>query len=84
MLTAESLLVAVLGSLLGVLLLFVLTALAGPLVQAHYGLALHTRFVSIEELRLLFAVATVALLASLLPGWRAYRLSLADGLTPRL
>ncbi len=84
LLTAESLLVAVLCSLLGVLLLTGITALAGPLVQAHYGLTLHTRLISAEELRLLSMVAAVALLASLLPGWRAYRLSLADGLTPRL
>ena len=33
--------------------------------------------------RLLGAVLAAGLLASLLPGWRAYRLSLADGLTPR-
>jgi putative ABC transport system permease protein len=33
---------------------------------------------------LLGAVVAVGLLASLVPGYRAYRLSLADGLTPRL
>jgi putative ABC transport system permease protein len=29
------------------------------------------------------AVLAGGLLASLVPGWRAYRLSLADGLSPR-
>ena len=84
LLTIEGLFVTVLGSLLGAALLFAATALAGPLVQAHYGLTLHPRFVSIEELRLLGMVVFVGLLASLVPGYRAYRLSLADGLTPRL
>jgi hypothetical protein len=29
------------------------------------------------------AVVAAGMLASLVPGWRAYRLSLADGLSPR-
>jgi putative ABC transport system permease protein len=33
---------------------------------------------------LLASVVAVGVLASLIPGYRAYRLSLADGLTPRL
>lgn len=84
LLAAESLLIALLGSALGVLLLAVLAPLAGPALQAHYGLALAPHPSSAEEWRLLAGVAAVALLASLFPGWRAYRLSLADGLTPRL
>lgn len=84
LLAAESLLIALLGSALGVLLLAALAPLAGPVLQAHYGLALAPHPSSAEEWRLLAGVAAVALLASLFPGWRAYRLSLADGLTPRL
>ena len=84
LLTVEGLFVTVLGSLLGVALLSAVTVLAGPLAQAHYGLVIHPRLVSGEELQLLGIVVLVGLLASLVPGWRAYRLSLADGLTPRL
>jgi putative ABC transport system permease protein len=84
LLTIEGLFVTVLGSLLGAALLSVLTAVAGSWAQAHYGLVIHPRFVSLEELRLLGIVALVGTLASLVPGYRAYRLSLADGLTPRL
>jgi putative ABC transport system permease protein len=37
-----------------------------------------------EELALIAgAVIATGLLASLVPGWRAWRMSLADGLTPR-
>lgn len=84
LLTAEGLFVTVLGALLGVALLALLTALLGPLAQAHYGLAIRARWISSDELALLGAVVAVGLVASLLPGYRAYRISLADGLTPRL
>ena len=33
--------------------------------------------------RLFGAAVAAGMLASLVPGWRAYRLSLADGLSPR-
>lgn len=84
LLTAEGLFVTVLGALLGAALLALLTALLGPLAQAHYGLAIRARWISSDELALLGAVVAVGLVASLLPGYRAYRISLADGLTPRL
>lgn len=72
------------GALLGTLLLALLTLLLGPWLEAHYGLLLKLSVPSIEELRLLGWVVLVGTLASLLPGYRAYRLSLADGLTPRV
>lgn len=84
LLSAEGLFITVLGALLGVALLALLTALLAPLAQAHFGLAFRARWVSADELRLLGAVVAVGLFASLAPGYRAYRLSLADGLTPRL
>ena len=84
LLTLEGLFITLLGCLLGVALLAALSAAVGPLVQARYGIEVVSRFLSIEELRLLAAVVAVGLLASLVPGWRAYKLSLADGLTPRL
>ncbi len=84
LLTAEGLFVTVLGALLGAALLALLMALLGPLAQAHYGLAIRARWISSDELLLLGAVVAVGLVASLLPGYRAYRISLADGLTPRL
>ncbi|MEF8756392.1 MAG: ABC transporter permease [Accumulibacter sp.] len=84
LLSAEALFVTLLGALLGVALLALLSAVLAPLVQAHFGLSLSARWVSSDELRLLAAVVAAGLLASLVPGYSAYRLSLADGLTPRL
>jgi len=72
------------GALLGTLLLTVLTAALGPWLEARYGLSLRLALPTLEELQMLGWVILVGTLASLLPGYRAYRLSLADGLTPRV
>ena len=72
------------GAVLGTLLLTLLSAALGPWVEARYGLALRLALPSAAELTLLGWVIAVGTLASLLPGYRAYRLSLADGLTPRV
>jgi len=58
--------------------------LLGPYVQSHFGLAIQPKWISAEEFMLLATVVGVGLCASLVPGYRAYKLSLADGLTPRL
>jgi putative ABC transport system permease protein len=76
--------ISAMGMLLGVLLLFLLAVVAGPIVEAHWGLQLSVKFLSLPELRWLGLVFAVSLAASLAPGWRAYRLSLADGLVPRI
>jgi putative ABC transport system permease protein len=84
MLIMEGFGITVLGTLSGLVLLSVVSLIAGPLAETYYGLSLQLDFLSMEEVPLLIAVIGVGLLASLLPGYRAYRLSLADGLTPRL
>lgn len=84
LLTMEGLGITLAGTLLGVTLLAVLTALLGPMAAARYGLAIEPRFVTLGELQLLGAVVSIGFLACLIPGYRAYRLSLADGLTPRI
>jgi len=84
LLTVEGLFVTVVGAVLGVLLVTMITVLLAPTIQARFGLSIALRGISIEELTLLLGVVSVGLFASLIPGYRAYRLSLADGLTPRL
>jgi len=72
------------GALVGVMLLTLLTAVLGPWLEAQYGLNLKLALPALAELELLAWVVAVGTFASLLPGYRAYRLSLADGLTPRV
>ena len=83
LLALEGLLITVIGVTIGVLLTVVLIAAAGPWVQAQFGIGLKLSAPSATESALLASVLTAGLLASLIPGLRAYRLSLADGLSPR-
>jgi len=62
----------------------VLVLMLGPWLQANYGLTLSSGPPGATEWRLLAGIIAVGVAAGLLPGWRAYRLSLADGMTPRL
>jgi putative ABC transport system permease protein len=84
LLAMEGSAVTLAGVLVGTLLLTALTIVLGPWLAAEYGLNLSLRLPAPEELQLLAGVVLVGTLASLLPGYRAYRLSLADGLTPRV
>jgi putative ABC transport system permease protein len=72
------------GALMGLLLLTLLSGVLGPWMEAEYGLLLSATWPTWQELRLLGWVLLVGTVASLLPGYRAYRMSLADGLTPRV
>ena len=83
LLAVEGALVTLCGVLLGALASAGAIALLGDLVQAHWGLVLHARWPGPDEMRLMGALLLGGWLASLVPGWRAYRLSLADGLSPR-
>jgi putative ABC transport system permease protein len=84
LLTSEGLFVTISGIILGVALLAILTLFLAPIAQSHYGIVIQATFVSLEELKLLAIVLSMGLLASLVPGYRAYKLSLVDGLTPRI
>ncbi len=83
LLAAEGALVTGAGAATGLLLSQAGVALAGPWVQARFGIGLQGGLPGGGEWALLGAVLAAGMLASLVPGWRAYRLSLADGLSPR-
>ena len=83
LLAGEGVLITTLGVAIGTLLTVLLTALAGPWAQARFSIALRLAEPSNSQWALLGAVLLAGVLASLVPGWRAYRLSLADGLSPR-
>lgn len=84
LLCAEGLLIMVLGVALGLLAHWASVALLADAVRARYGIALAFAPLGAAELTLLAAILACGLLASLIPGWRAYRLSLADGLSPKV
>ncbi|GAA4652192.1 ABC transporter permease [Kistimonas scapharcae] len=80
----ESLFYALAGCLLGNLLLYGLLFVAQPLAQGWLGLHLTISLPGLFELGLMIAIITAALLLGLFPALRAYRNSLADGLTIRV
>ncbi|WP_404993359.1 ABC transporter permease [Cupriavidus pauculus] len=82
LLAAEGCVLMLVGTLAGYLLLTGLSAAIAPWLEASLGLALPVAWPQASELPLLAAIVAAGALASLLPGWRAYRLSLSDGLTP--
>ena len=61
-----------------------LAVLGGGWLEARYGIAPSLFSARSEELTLFAAIVAAGGIASLLPGYRAYRLSLSDGLNPRL
>jgi len=84
LLAIEGALITACGVLLGALAQLVAIALLRGWVQTHFGIALQLRLPSTNEFLLLAAVLVGGWLASLVPGFRAYRLSLANGLSPRI
>jgi putative ABC transport system permease protein len=84
LLASESLLLAVVGSALGVGLLYGATLAIAPWLESRFGIALSLGLPSLQEWGLLGTVVGAGLLASLFPAWRAYRLSLADGMMVRV
>lgn len=84
LLSSEGLFISLSGIVFGIALLSVLTLLLAPIVQSRYGIALNASAISFAELKLLSIVLGVSLLACVIPGYRAYQLSLIDGLTPRI
>lgn len=84
LLTIEAALVTLAGSLLGAVAALGALALAAPWLQSRWGIALQGGWLpSAGQATLWAAVVGAGMLAGLVPGLRAYRLSLADGLSPR-
>jgi len=83
LLMAEAGCLTLAGVLLGVVLLYAALLLLRPYVDASYGLALGLEPPRLAEVQVLAAIVAMGLLAGLLPALRAYRLSVADGMTIR-
>jgi putative ABC transport system permease protein len=83
LLATEGALVTLAGALLGAAAAALVVWVAGPWLQQRFGIGLQAGAPTPEQWGLFAAVLLAGMLASLVPGWRAYRLSLADGLSPR-
>jgi putative ABC transport system permease protein len=83
LLAAEGALVTSAGVLLGAAASVLLVAAGAPWLQQQFGITLRWAAPTPAMAWLTAAVLCAGMLASLVPALRAYRLSLADGLSPR-
>lgn len=84
LLVAEAALLIVAGVALGIVLLYAGLFGLQPYIDRVYGLHIGIEPLKIGEWRNLAGVVVAGVLAGLLPALRAYRLSLADGMTVRM
>ncbi len=84
LLVAESGLLAFIGTLLAFVFLYGGLTVIGPLVEARYGFALTDIGPGQFDLIVAVAVPAASCLLGMVPGWRAFRRSLSDGLTMRI
>jgi putative ABC transport system permease protein len=82
--TGESLLLSLLGTILGLILLYSGLFFAQPFIESQYGLHLPIGLPAFREWFILSLVGISSLLIGLIPGYRAYRYSLADGMNIRI
>lgn len=84
LLVLEAFTLALAGVAFGVALLYLGIAGSQGFVQANYGLYLALNAPSSYEWKLLGSILAAAVVMGSVPAWRAYRQSLADGLSIRL
>lgn len=84
LLVLESGLLTVLGCVLGVGLVMGGFAIAQGMIEANTGVHIAVQAPGVLEWVYIGVVILAGILVGLVPAWRAYRSSLADGLSPRL
>lgn len=84
LLVSESALLSLSGAVAGVLLVYVGIAAVSGAIEAKYGLALTLHGLGRMEWSYLALVVGAGTLVGVLPAWKAYRASLADGLSVKV
>ena len=79
----ESLLLSIGGTLLGVVLMYLLLLGVKPLLLNQFGFQLDLEPLALNQIYLLGGIVTAGTLTGLIPAWRAYRYSLNDGMSIR-
>jgi putative ABC transport system permease protein len=84
LLALESLLITVVAVVLGIGILYATLWIGRPFIDRAFGLYLPITAPSTRELLVLASIVVLGMVVSLFPAARAYRLSLADGMTVRV
>lgn len=80
----EAILVTVSGIVLGLMLLYSLLLVIQPVIETQIGIHIPVTWPGSYELYLLGLIILSGMIISLIPAYRAYRYSLADGMTIRI
>ncbi|MCR9385824.1 ABC transporter permease [Vibrio metoecus] len=84
LLVSEASVLTLLGIALGVSILYLLLAVAAPLIASQYGIQIALTGLTPYEWQLLGSVQLAGMVIGFIPALRAYRQSLSDGMTIRL
>lgn len=84
LLTTESIVLTILGLLIGLVSHVLIVFIAQIWMQQQYGIEVTPGFPKAGDWRLLGIIFVASLFAGLLPAWRAYRQSLSDGMIQKL
>ncbi|QXC57850.1 ABC transporter permease [Vibrio mimicus] len=84
LLVSEASVLTLLGIALGVSMLYLLLAMAAPLIASQYGIQIALTGLTPYEWQLLGCVQLAGMVIGIIPALRAYRQSLSDGMTIRL
>lgn len=84
LLVSEAALLAGLGALLGMISLYILIWILGPMVEARYGFTPSRMFPGLFDLGVVAVITLASALLGLLPAYRAMKRSVADGLSVRI
>jgi putative ABC transport system permease protein len=83
LLITETVLLTIAGILLGLALLYLGIALAQPIIEKNYGLFIPVTAPNIRELGMVGVLLIASFIVGLVPAYRAYKNSLADGMSIR-
>jgi len=84
LLVSEAAFTAFAGAVAGVGLAYIAMTGVAPFAEDRYGVILSGLAPGMTDLAIIFAVTAAAALLGLIPAWRAFRNSLADGMTIRV
>ena len=84
MLVLEAVVMATIGALLGLVLLYIGLFIGQPLIDVAFGLWLPIEPPTLREVWVLLGVIAASAIVSMVPALRAYRMSLADGMMVRI
>ena len=84
LIVGESALLTLTGVVIGISLLYGLLIVSQPLILTRFGLYIAINALSLYELWIIAIVCAAGIVIGLIPGYRIYRYSLADGMTIRI